>query len=172
MFRTSVFYVLGAAVLATDIVSPPIGSWLLEKDVWLPFLLGSPLIVLGFPILCLLPETLSDVDAKDTTGGDTVHVAQSEEPPTKVGQICYKPHYTITLANYVDRKRPFFNFNLGGVRKHLRSYISFDSNFTLCLLIVFINAFSQQVMRLFKQFTSRRLGWSLAKTGYLTSIRV
>jgi hypothetical protein len=89
VIRTSVFYVLGAAVLATDIVSAPIGSWLLAKDVWLPFLLGGALMMVGFPILCFLPETLSPAPSRDSVASATSIDVPSEVFPAKVGaQSC------------------------------------------------------------------------------------
>jgi hypothetical protein len=55
--RTMVFYLIGAVVLITDIIAVPIGSWLLSKDLWLPYYFSTPIILLAYPILMAIPET-------------------------------------------------------------------------------------------------------------------
>jgi hypothetical protein len=50
---------MGAAVLITDVVAVPIGSWLLSKDLWLPYWFSTPIILLAFPIIIAIPETVS-----------------------------------------------------------------------------------------------------------------
>ncbi|EFY88025.1 MFS transporter, putative [Metarhizium acridum CQMa 102] len=54
-----VFYIFGAAIHITDIVALPLGSWFLSQDLWLPFKFCSPLMLLSFAIILLLPETMS-----------------------------------------------------------------------------------------------------------------
>ena len=49
---------MGAAVLITDVVAVPIGSWLLSKDLWLPYWFSTPIILLAFPIIIAIPETV------------------------------------------------------------------------------------------------------------------
>lgn len=57
MNRTMTFYRIGAAVLVTDIISTLVGSWLLSKDLWLPFIISTPIILLSLLILFFIPET-------------------------------------------------------------------------------------------------------------------
>lgn len=54
-----IFYLIDAAVLITDAVAVPIGSWLLSKDLWLPYWFSIPMILLAFPIIIAIPETAS-----------------------------------------------------------------------------------------------------------------
>ena len=49
---------MGAAVLITDIVAVPVGSWLLSKALWLPYWFSTPIILLVFPIIIAIPETV------------------------------------------------------------------------------------------------------------------
>jgi len=39
-------------------VAVPVGSWLLSKDLWLPYWFSTPMILLAFPIIILIPETV------------------------------------------------------------------------------------------------------------------
>lgn len=57
--RTTIFYVMGAAVIVTDIVMAPIGSWLLMQDLWLPFKFSSLIMLLAVPVALSMSETLA-----------------------------------------------------------------------------------------------------------------
>jgi MFS family permease len=56
--RTTIYYVMGAGLLVTDVVAAAVGSWLLSKDLWLPFKFSAPIICLSFPLILAMPETL------------------------------------------------------------------------------------------------------------------
>jgi hypothetical protein len=58
IIRTRIFYILGVAVLMDDLIATPIGAWLLQKDLWLPYKFTTPLLFLAFPIILAMPETL------------------------------------------------------------------------------------------------------------------
>jgi len=44
-------------------------------------------------------------------------------------------------------------------------------NITVCLSIIFINAFSRQSSSIFIQYTSKRLSWPVSTAGYVLSIK-
>jgi len=83
--RTTIFYSLGAAVLITDIVAAPIGSWLLSKDLWLPYYFSTPIILLAFPIIIVIPETISIT--KDMQS-ETSSQQNGCVPPDESRQVC------------------------------------------------------------------------------------
>ncbi|KAB2571672.1 Solute carrier family 46 member 3, partial [Lasiodiplodia theobromae] len=55
--RTSTFYLVGALIRVTDMVSAAGGSWLLSRDLWLPFKISTPILLTSLPIILCLPET-------------------------------------------------------------------------------------------------------------------
>ncbi|KAF2085398.1 hypothetical protein K490DRAFT_20326, partial [Saccharata proteae CBS 121410] len=56
--RTTTFYLIGAAVFLTDILSSLAGAVLLSRDLWLPYKFATPILLLAFPLTLALPETL------------------------------------------------------------------------------------------------------------------
>lgn len=56
--RTTIYYVIGAGLLVTDVVAAAVGSWLLSKDLWLPFKFSAPIICFSLPLILAMPETL------------------------------------------------------------------------------------------------------------------
>jgi hypothetical protein len=81
--RTRVFYVLGIAVLLEDLIATPLGSLLLEKDLWLPYQVSMPVILLAFPLLLALPETLSLKKVSEAEDHDE-NTADTHEPSISV----------------------------------------------------------------------------------------
>ena len=81
--RTTIFYVIGAGILMTDIVMLPIGSWLLSKDLWLPFKFSLPIMALAFPVILGMPETIALTKPTFTDA-----VAQTETSAGIVTQVC------------------------------------------------------------------------------------
>jgi hypothetical protein len=74
---------MGAAVLITDIVALPVGSLLLSKDLWLPYWFSTPIILLAFPIIIAIPETVpKNKDAQSDMSSqhnDRISASQSEQ---------------------------------------------------------------------------------------------
>ena len=63
-----------AIKFVADLIAPQIAALTLRHSLWLPFIIAGILLVLSFPVLLLLPETLdmSDVSRKSDAGFSTV----------------------------------------------------------------------------------------------------
>ena len=63
-----------AIKFVADLIAPQIAALTLRHSLWLPFMVAGILLVLSFPVLLLLPETLdmSDVSRKSDAGSSTV----------------------------------------------------------------------------------------------------
>jgi hypothetical protein len=44
--------------MVTEMLATPLGSWLLSKDLWLPYMFAVPVWLSSFLIVLALPETL------------------------------------------------------------------------------------------------------------------
>ncbi|KAG8415735.1 hypothetical protein J3459_011837 [Metarhizium acridum] len=144
--RSVVFYIFGAAIHITDIVALPLGSWFLSQDLWLPFKFCSPLMLLSFAIILLLPETMSLPQSPPLVNSQQDRERTHERKP--VGQ-----------RNMVDALRGLYD----RARRN-------DGTLGWFALI-FIHSFAIQSSPLLLQFSSKRLEWTLARAGYLLSIR-
>ncbi|KAL8969344.1 MAG: hypothetical protein Q9197_004391 [Variospora fuerteventurae] len=57
--RTATIYMINSAELITEFVSPPIGAALMRTNVWLAFAVSIPVILLSYPVIAAIPETLA-----------------------------------------------------------------------------------------------------------------
>ncbi len=83
---------MGAAVLVTNVVAVPIGSWLLSKDLWLPYWFSTPIILLAFPIIVAIPETLS---TRRTVQAGIAPQVNDHPPITQSKQVNFKSDHFI-----------------------------------------------------------------------------
>ncbi|GAW21484.1 hypothetical protein ANO14919_110030 [Xylariales sp. No.14919] len=79
--RTTIYYVIGAGLLVTDVTAAAVGSWLLSKDLWLPFEFSAPIICLSFPLILAMPETLV-VRLKLSAIDDQTPISEGPNRPT------------------------------------------------------------------------------------------
>lgn len=153
--RTTIFYLVGAGLLATDIIAVPVGSWLLSKDLWLPFKFSAPIICLSFPLILAMPETLVSRKKADTSNGQATSRGALDQST--------KSQMLISLARrrFGDLKQAFESLNPFIIPKEM----------TLCLSIIFLSAFSRMTGGLFIQYTSILLGWSISTAGYIIGVK-
>ena len=57
-----------------------------------------------------------------------------------------------------------------GLRDSFRAF-SISKEITVCLTVIFINAFSRSSNGIFVQYVSNLLGWPISKVGYLLSVK-
>ncbi|KAK3196983.1 hypothetical protein GRF29_1536g187778 [Pseudopithomyces chartarum] len=150
--RTTVFYLIGAVVLLTDVVAAPIGSWLLSKDLWLPYWFSTPIILMGYPIILLMPETASAI--KNPHPSSLTHDENSGSDSSD---------QATTSASLVTNIRTRVKESLGA--------FAISKEITLCLVVIFLNSFSSSSGNFFIQYVSNLLDWPIARTGYLLSIK-
>ncbi|KAI1733385.1 major facilitator superfamily domain-containing protein [Xylaria scruposa] len=152
--RTTIYYVIGAGLLVTDVVAAAVGSWLLSKDLWLPFKFSAPIILLSLPLILAMPETLvrSKLSAID-----------NQAPSPQVTNLS-------TLSQrLVSSFRRWFQ-DLNQAIRGLNPFV-IPREVTVCLSIVFLSAFSRAANGLFTQYTSKLLDWSIATAGYILSVK-
>lgn len=152
--RTTVFYVLGASAIICDVIMAPIGSWLLAKDLWLPFRFSSAILISAVLMTLLMPETLaaekrvsSPEILPETPPADTESAPQST--PQRILASLRNNANAVTSA-----------LGVAWATRELR----------LCLLVVFLFTFNASTGFLAIQYTSIHLTWPYSKVGYLISV--
>lgn len=58
MSRSTTFFYLASSVLVGELAASALGSILMQYNPWIPVLLGLGIIIMGFGVALLLPETL------------------------------------------------------------------------------------------------------------------
>ena len=63
-----------AVKFVADLITPRLAAVTLKHSLWLPFLVAGIMLILSFPVLLLLPETLdtSDASKRFEAGGSTM----------------------------------------------------------------------------------------------------
>ncbi|KAI0398868.1 major facilitator superfamily domain-containing protein [Xylaria palmicola] len=153
--RTTIFYAVGAGLLITDVVAAAVGSWLLSKDLWLPFKFSAPIICLSFPLILAMPETLVRSKSADTVNGQTVDHGVSDQSTMSPWLVSLVRRWFSDLVQTLRSLNPLV------IRKEI----------TVCLSIIFLTAFSRAANGLFTQYTSKLLDWPIATAGYILSVK-
>ncbi|KAK7538922.1 hypothetical protein IWX46DRAFT_235141 [Phyllosticta citricarpa] len=166
--RTTSFYVLGAAIRVTDMLAAVAGSALLERDMWLPYEIATPVLLLALPICLAMPETL--VKTTERTSANAKAATSSSEDSGAARSSSSSSAAAESSAAYGP---PFKGPSLGERLKtsFIVSPASLLSPLSLSFLVVFLKTFALASNTLFLQYASAALSWSIARAGYLLSIK-
>ncbi|KAJ5167467.1 MFS general substrate transporter [Penicillium canariense] len=151
----SIFMYFNAAVIIAEIISPPIGSFLMQRSLWVPLLLNSACGAVSILLSWYMPET---------------------NPHAAAG---YKNDYTGISTSSDDEQLPCSpaiegNGSLEGLLVSLKDSmyaIMTQKNVLLLVLSFLIATFARDSMAFLLQYVSNRYSWSIAKTSWLLSFR-
>ncbi|EPE30593.1 MFS general substrate transporter [Glarea lozoyensis ATCC 20868] len=148
--RTPIFFGAYALILITQMVSIPLGSVLMEKDLWLPMYLSLGLLGLSVLVIIPMPETLNrDVESTESSSL-TNH---DEEESSKPGNV-----FTQILETSRDTLYGFKSL--------------FTSTMITVLVFTFlVNGLTTSSANLYLQYASRRYHWTIAEAGFLLPLR-
>ncbi|KAK8177915.1 hypothetical protein IWX90DRAFT_411310 [Phyllosticta citrichinensis] len=148
--RTTSFYLLGAAIRVTDMLAAIAGSALLERDIWLPYEIATPVLLLSLPICLAMPKTLIKTEGRTTTQAKTTDSTRKDS-----GAMVSSSSSSAAAASSAPQE-PFSN------RPNLRDRLkAIHPSLTFALAS----------NTLFLQYASAALHWSIARAGYLLSIK-
>ena len=168
-------YLVNSAELITEFLSPPIGAALMEKNVWLAFAVSVPILLLSYPIILALPESLAPAAAKECSGSDmTGSDGEREELLETVSNdlSCLSFNYFLALVRPSDECQTVksVRVTVRTIAVKLYDLLQIPS-VRISLALGFLDAFAVQSSALLLQFASKRFGWSLGHATYLLSIR-
>lgn len=129
-----------------EIVATPISAVMMSTDPWLPYLVGLAIILIFFPLLFLVPETIEEAreKARKTLATGDHHLPEALEPPSK-GTL---------FATIYSRVQTFLQST---------QFMWRNSNVLLTLLAVFVGILSKQSTSLLLQYASAKYHWSIAR---------
>jgi hypothetical protein len=123
----------------------------MTRSLWLPFVIGLILLLIGIPIVSLLPRNPSLTE--DIPAHEEEPLLPDNSEPGDRGKM--------------RKGRSGFINNI----KALRNQFSGRFNFQLLLSIFFVAAMASSNSPLFPQYISKRYDWTFANAGYLLSIK-
>ncbi|KAL8744132.1 MAG: hypothetical protein Q9190_003592 [Brigantiaea leucoxantha] len=180
--RVNFYFVLQALEFATSIISPPFGSVLMERNIWIPIILGTSTLVFICFLILTVSETLGALGAHadpplpaDKTGtpltgsghrflspsppstpSPSSSSSASTSPPTRPHTSTTKP---LSLLSRLTKSFPLLSFLFADLR----------ILFLLFSLLPF--AFGETANELFLQYISARYNIPLSRCAYFFSLR-
>ncbi|KAI9745833.1 MAG: hypothetical protein M1818_000514 [Claussenomyces sp. TS43310] len=153
--RASTFFLFNAAILATDIIAIPMTSFLMDRGVWLPIIVGDCALILG--LLAILP-------IKEPQSSKRDHYRLLEPTQSQYNQ--QPPNYTNEDNSSVKQR---VATGLASARKKLN--FLWDNKLGLLLLLtIFLSAVANGMPELLIIFVKKRLGWSLSRGNLLLAL--
>jgi MFS family permease len=146
--------------LLAEIIAPSIASFLMEKNPWIPLILGILVYVPAVSLVLFIPETLhmrpreveSATLTPDAASELSISVNDEEEKPGFFGTIIIQA--------------------VNGLKEVYGSLSVLHSLPILLLLLAFLNQpFSRRSVDLCLRYVSNRFHWELSKAGFLLSLR-
>lgn len=141
--RASLFFLLTACGLLSELVGTPLSALLMSRDPWIPYLMYSGLTLLSGTVpLLFLPETLrkSPPEAETSSCDASVEGDQEQPAPSETAPLL-PPKPTLT-----SRFRPLMKRNVVAV-----------------LLAFFVSALGRQSTSFLLQFIRQRFNWTYEK---------
>jgi PCFT/HCP family folate transporter-like MFS transporter 1/3 len=136
-----------------------IASKLMEIDPWIPLLLAMGFFILGAVMTCFLPETLHrKADEPAGTTPDQMSINEESRRPAQPEDSSF-----ISSLKY---ELQVLYFRIYESTMVLHSWPIF-----LLLITFFIRPITEQTIDFAPQYISKRFGWTLARAGYLLSVR-
>ncbi|KAF2093221.1 MFS general substrate transporter, partial [Rhizodiscina lignyota] len=78
--RTAAYFRIGAASMTAMFVSPPISSFLMDRNPWIAMLIGLGIMIIPIPCTLLLPETLKYKPAPPPTAVSSTPEIEPDDP--------------------------------------------------------------------------------------------
>ncbi|PYI01625.1 MFS general substrate transporter [Aspergillus sclerotiicarbonarius CBS 121057] len=149
--RSQIFMCFEAAVLLTELISPPLGSLLMNHSIWLPNLVSCACGGVSILLSWYMPETRHWAVKK-------AH-AEPEIPAT---------------PSEVPSERPNGQKRVIALMNSLKERLSVTTtqrNISLLILSFLVANFARDSMAFLLQYISKRYSWPIAKTAYMLSFR-
>lgn len=168
--RTTSFYLLGAAIRITDMLAAVAGSALLERDIWLPYEIATPVLLLSIPICIAMPETL--IKSKPAASpSKTTTPARKDSGAAVSSPSEATPAAGSSAAQQHQSDHQGLREKMAAILPSTMSFAFILSPLSLVFLIVFLKTFALASNTLFLQYASAALSWTIAQAGYLLSIK-
>ncbi|PWY90339.1 adenylate cyclase [Aspergillus sclerotioniger CBS 115572] len=144
--QTTAFLYVSATALLSEILATPLGTLLMTRNVWLPYILSSVGTAGGGLFLLLLPETLPQAPPSSPSGTSREEEADKGNIPDRV------------RAGVDELRR-----STAVIRRH--------RSVQLFLFVFFAAYLGRQVMKVLLLFAANRFHWTIAQASFLISVR-
>lgn len=152
-YRTKAFFYASVAMLLSELVSPPLGSVLMERfNPYVPFLTGIPLEMLGYVVLLYIPSTGNHAGRRTSEHG----LASSAGDQQQSKSMAWESSFA-WLGEYLK------NF-AADIKRHPGLIVAFFA--------FMVNKLARQIGELLIQYLSFRFGWTMAQVYSLSHVHI
>lgn len=148
VLRASYFAYMSSTAYVVNLLGPALASLSMTVLLWLPFWIGSALLLAAMPVIRMLPDHLS---------------------PSRYSDEQSQPLLSSPLLKAQDANPSL----LGSVRERFRKLravlASHSRNFALMLVCFLLTSLASSDTKLLVQYISKRYHWTFASAGYLIS---
>ncbi|KAH6889764.1 major facilitator superfamily domain-containing protein [Thelonectria olida] len=151
VLRATYFGYMSSISYVVALLGPALASATMTVLLWLPFWLGIVLLLLGVPMIHMLPEPAPPT-------GDS----SSDEEQTA-------PLLSSPIIKAHDAQPSLFRSTAERFRTLQTIVTSHPRNFSLLLISFFLTSLASSDTKLLVQYISKRYSWTFASAGYLLS---
>ncbi|KAJ5882979.1 uncharacterized protein N7473_009865 [Penicillium subrubescens] len=159
--RSTALFGLQSCVILAEVLGTPISAWLMQYGNWLPYILGTIVIIAGCTPVLFLPETLEEAKANKAQYRREAGQEASEPPRRSNGQVEPAGKQS-ALQEIIFRAREF---------KDSTQFIWRNYNVCVVIFCLLVSVISRQSSAILLQFASKKFNWSIAKASLLISLR-
>ncbi|KAJ5971438.1 MFS general substrate transporter [Penicillium vulpinum] len=152
--RSQIFMYFNAVVIIAEIISPPIGSLLMKKSLWVPLLLNSVCGAISITLSWYMPET-NRYAVRDKKSDYTKIPSSNDDEELSTPPLEDSGSIMALVYSLKNSMRVIFT----------------QKNIALLALSFLISTFARDSMAFLLQYISNRYSWPIAKTSWLFSFR-
>lgn len=160
MSRATVFLRLSAALIIGEMIASPVSATLMNRNTWLPMLIGLGSLILATCMPLIFPETLG---RRDT---------ETLEHAAATSQDCSpeRPDQHESLRNVKD-ERMWRRFKSRVLHVRVTSRFMWENTTVLLLLFTFlVTTLGRFVQELLMQYTTKRFHWTWSQVSLTHNI--
>ncbi|PWY81815.1 MFS transporter [Aspergillus heteromorphus CBS 117.55] len=149
--RANAYFVLSAAILASEILAAPLSAWMMSSSLWAPYMLGLAFEIVGLLTVFMIPET-----KPKSIDEPLVESADEFEAPER---LTYSSMWSNTIRS---------------ARAQIHQVTDFFFEYPTAIVISFtflLSGFGLEALQFMVQYASKRFSWSMAEASLLISIK-
>lgn len=162
--RSSTYYALSASLLTTKLLGMTLGTFLLQRGMWIPPQVGLLILTLGIPTLFFLPDSAT---VSETGSSREALLAAAKTPTNREEVSLWSSCRVYLVAQFRAVTVDYF--------KSFRIVIDLlvhDKLSRMCMTIFLFNVVGMGVRIVLQQWASTFFHWTLVKTSYVLSFEL
>lgn len=165
VFRASYFSYISSTSYVVSFLGPTLASFIMSRNLWLPFWINIALLACAAPTIGLLPEP-KHAHIRAIASAENDIDATEEAGPLLEGLDPSSNRY----SNAFETTPNILHSVVNAVKK-MRLLVTGRRNFQVLLISFFLTSLASSDTKLLVQYISKRYEWTFAQAGYMLSAK-